>query len=142
MKLLRAALNCTGICKAVWPVGVNGGAKSHAMHAQAAAFLATSSRVLWVDVTFATIRTQGGTFGQVTEGLTPVEAELLAARRGSLDSALTAGFTTVNWLSLTVHQFVKACNQARSQLALGSAVMSGTAARSSPGRVIPTCGAT
>ena len=52
--------------------------------------------------------------GQVIEGLTPIEAELLAARRASLDSALAAGFTTVNWLSLTVHQFVKACNQARS----------------------------
>ena len=55
---------------------------------------------------------------QVTGGLTPVEAELLAARRGSLDSALAAGFATVNWLSLTVQQFVKACNQARLQLAL------------------------
>ena len=42
-----------------------------------------------------------------------MEAELLGARRGALDRALAPGFATVNWLSLTVHRFVKTCNQAR-----------------------------
>ncbi len=66
---------------------------------------------------------------QVTAGLTPIEAELLAARTGCLDSALAAGFTTVNWLSLTVHQFVKACNQARLQPALRADIASGIGAQ-------------
>jgi len=35
----------------------------------------------------------------------------------------------VNWLSLTVHQFVKACNQARLQPALRADIASGIGAQ-------------
>ena len=40
-----------------------------------------------------------------------MEAELLTARCAVLDHTLAAGYTTVNWLSLTVQQFVKSCDE-------------------------------
>ena len=43
---------------------------------------------------------------QVIGGLTPVEAELLAARINTLDEALAVGFGPLNRLSLNIADFI------------------------------------
>ena len=50
-----------------------------------------------------------------------MEAELLCTRCAILAYALAAGFTTVNWLSLTVQQFVRGCDEVYVGLLTGTA---------------------